>query len=106
MPEAFLKRHLILALIELSAGVTAAKVGDVKRRGGMFGVVSLYLPYLEHNDAPKTTQRKSVVIGAFSLERHCCLDMKAKGKTPAVSARSHNPEHSVLPFDVTHFRYS
>ena len=47
--------------------VTAAKMGDVKRRGGMFRVVTAYrcckrFPFSFHivysNDAPKTTRRK------------------------------------------------
>ena len=61
----------IMALIGLISTVTAAKLGDVKRRGGMFRVVTACrcckrLPFSFHvvdsNDAPKTTRRKNVVI--------------------------------------------
>ena len=98
-------------------------MSDVKRRGGMFGVVTkipllnncdcvqmvpeifLYLPYLDSNDAPKTTDRKSVVIFLF-LERHYCQGMETKGKSVASSARSHDLEHSTSTFDFTHLRCS
>ena len=52
--------------------VTAAKMGDVKRRAGMFRVVIACrcwktFPFsflkVDSNDAPKTTRRKNVVIG-------------------------------------------
>ena len=60
--------------------------------------VSFYLPYLDSNDAPKTTHRKSVVIGVLFLERH---GMETKWKSGATSARSHNLEHSAPIFDLT-----
>ena len=41
-----------------------------------------------------------------ALDGHCCLDMKSKGKPPASSARSHNPEHPTSPPDVNHLRCS
>ena len=62
-----------MALIALSAGSTAAKVGDVKGRVGRFGFVTACrccktFPFTYHIWTAMTLQgqhRKSVVIGVF-----------------------------------------
>ena len=80
--------------------VTAAKMGDVKHRGGMFRVVtacrmlqevSIWLPYLDSNDAPKTTRSKNVVIGERWIR-------------PAVSCTPTNPAGYLLALLVVSAR--
>ena len=106
------------ALIALSAELTVVKVGVIKRRGEMFGFVTACrcckrFSFRFDLKMAMTVQGiliyllcVLVVIYHHTLDHHCCLDMDAKRKPRATSARSHDPKHSASLFDVTHLHCS